>query len=230
MNTNNIKTRVWDLPTRLFHWILAFCVAGSFISVKLGGLWMDWHVRLGLAVTGLIVFRLIWGLVGPRYARFAQFVRSPLAVLRYLRSQTMHIAGHNPLGAYSVLALILSIGFQAFSGLFTNDDVMTAGPLASVSETWSATLGGLHKLNEWILLALITLHIVAILWYRLKKRKNLLGAMLHGDVSLELSPGQSVPSAKDTWAVRLGALILALAIAAGLWWLTTLVPAADAYY
>lgn len=228
MNTSNIKTRIWDLPTRLFHWALVLCVAGSFISVKLGGLWMDWHVRLGLAVVGLIVFRVVWGLIGPRYARFTQFVRSPLAVVRYLRGQMTHIAGHNPLGAYSVLALILSIGFQAFSGLFANDDVMTTGPLASLDETWSGTLTGLHKLNESIMLALIVLHIAAIFWYRIKGRKDLLGPMLHGDA--KLATGQAAPSAKDTWSVRLGALLLALVISAGLWLLTTLAPAADSFY
>lgn len=228
MNTSNTKIRVWDLPTRLFHWALAVCVAGSFISVKLGGLWMDWHVRLGLVVAGLVVFRVVWGLIGPRYVRFAQFVRSPLAAIRYLRGQSVHIAGHNPLGAYSVLALILSIGFQAFSGLFANDDVMTSGPLAPLNETWSSTLTSLHKLNEWVLLTLIALHIVAILWYRIKGRKDMLGAMVHGDA--DLAPGLAAPHAKDSWPVRLGALLLALAIGAGVWWLTTLAPAADAYY
>jgi cytochrome b len=101
--------RIWDLPTRLFHWALVACIIGAFVTVKLGGLYMDWHARFGAAILGLIVFRLIWGFVGPRYARFTQFVRGPRAILAYLRGAAAP-AGHNPLGALSVIALIAVIG------------------------------------------------------------------------------------------------------------------------
>lgn len=191
---------------------------------------MDWHVRLGLVALWLIAFRLAWGLVGSRYARFSQFVRGPGAVWNYLRGKASHTAGHNPLGAYSVVVLLLSVGFQAVSGLFANDDVLTAGPLASLNEAWSSTLTGLHKLNEWFLIGLVALHIVAIIWYRLKGRKNLVGPMIHGDADVPMAPGKPIPAAQDSWQVRLKALTLAALIAAGIWWLTTLAPAADSFY
>lgn len=230
MTTTTAKIRIWDLPTRLFHWTLVICITGSFISVKVGGLWMDWHVRFGLVTLWLIIFRLIWGVAGSRYARFSQFVRSPRIVWNYLRGRTPHIAGHNPLGAYSVIALLLSIGFQAFSGLFANDDVLTAGPLASLDESWSATLTGLHKLNEWVLIGLVSLHIAAILWYRIKRRKNLVGAMIHGDAQMSAITGEPLPGAQDSWKMRLKALALATTAGLAVWWLTTLAPAADSFY
>jgi cytochrome b len=230
MTTTTARIRIWDLPTRLFHWTLVICITGSFISVKVGGLWMDWHVRFGLITLWLIIFRLIWGVAGSRYARFNQFVRSPRTVWNYLRGRIPHIAGHNPLGAYSVIALLLSIGFQAFSGLFANDDVLTAGPLASLDESWSATLTGLHKLNEWVLIGLVSLHIAAILWYRIKRRKNLVAAMIHGNAQMNALTGQSVPGAQDSWKMRLKALALATAAGLAVWWLTTLAPAADSFY
>lgn len=232
MTTTTTKIRIWDLPTRLFHWTLVICVIGSFVSVKLGGLWMDWHVRFGLITLWLIIFRLVWGLVGSRYARFSQFVRSPRVVWNYLRGRTFHIAGHNPLGAYSVVALLLAIGFQAFSGLFANDDVLTAGPLASLDENWSATLTGLHKLNEWVLIGLVALHVAAILWYRIKGRKNLVAAMIHGDANADINSyaSEPVPGAQDSWKVRLKALALATIAGIAVWWLTTLAPAADSFY
>ncbi|MBP6018222.1 MAG: cytochrome b/b6 domain-containing protein [Burkholderiaceae bacterium] len=215
--------RVWDLPTRIFHWGLVATVTGCFITIKLGGLWMDWHVRFGLATLALILFRLIWGVVGPRYARFSQFVRWPWTVVRYLQGQHQHIAGHNPLGAISVIAMLLAFSFQAFSGLFANDDIFTSGPLAYLSTPWSNTLTGLHKLNEWIMLGLISLHVLTIVWYRLVRKQNLAAAMLHGDTTLGNTGLQAVGAA-DSWAVRIGALFLAIAVSMATWWLTTLAP------
>lgn len=221
------RVRVWDLPTRVFHWSLVVCAVGAFVTVKLGGLWMDWHVRFGLAVLGLITFRIVWGLVGPRYARFSQFIHSPKIVLNYLRGRTVHIAGHNPLGALSVVGLLLVFGFQAFSGLFANDDVMVEGPLAYLSSNWSDTLTGLHKLNQWIMLALVGLHVAAILWYRLARREKLIEAMIHGDIEVSLQYSKVAINAQDSKWVRIAATMLAAVIAVGVWWLTTLAPTAD---
>jgi cytochrome b len=118
--------RIWDLPTRLFHWALVVCVLGAFVTVKLGGLYMEWHVRFGLATAGLILFRVLWGLFGSRYARFSQFLRGPRALAAYLGGR-LRTAGHNPLGALSVIAMLLAFGFQAVSGLFASDDIMIQG-------------------------------------------------------------------------------------------------------
>ncbi|MEI2418020.1 cytochrome b/b6 domain-containing protein [Orrella sp. JC864] len=212
--------RIWDLPTRLFHWLLAACVTGALVTVKLGGMYMDWHVRFGLATFGLILFRLLWGLFGPRYARFAQFVRGPGAWWRYLRGQAPEgQAGHNPLGALSVVAMLALFGLQAGTGLFANDDILTQGPLAHrISGELSSRLTGLHMQAEWLLYALVALHLAAVAWYALVRRKRLVGPMIHGDApAAELAPG--TPAAEDGLAVRLRALALAAAVAALLAWI-----------
>ena len=209
--------RIWDLPTRLFHAALALCLVGAVITVKLGGAWMDWHVRLGITTLGLIVFRIIWGFIGPRYARFSQFVVSPRRTLAYLRSPSKR-AGHNPLGAWSVLGLLGAVGWQGFTGLFANDDILTQGPFAArVSQAVSERLTGLHQFNENFLYALVGLHLAAILFYTLKGQK-LVMPMVHGDVAREALPVVCHP-AQDDWRVRGLALVLALLLGTLAWWL-----------
>ena len=100
--------RIWDLPTRLFHWLLAVSITGALITINLGGGWMEWHVRFGIASFVLLLFRIVWGLIGPRYARFSQFVTSPSKTINYLRTHRgARHAGHNPLGAWSVIAMLM---------------------------------------------------------------------------------------------------------------------------
>ncbi len=222
MNTPPRKQiRIWDLPTRLFHWALAICVIGAIVTVKLGGLWMDWHLRFGVCVLALAIFRLVWGLIGPRYARFKQFIVSPFDTWRFLRSNTPggHRApGHNPLGSWSVIALLALVCYQAITGLFANDDIMVQGPLAPlVSSDMSASLTGWHKWTENLIYALVGLHIIAIMIYRLRGT-NLIRPMLTGDVpAAELTPGSH--AAEDNWKVRLTALVLAVGCGAIAWWL-----------
>ncbi|ANY15771.1 cytochrome b/b6 domain-containing protein [Bordetella pseudohinzii] len=210
--------RIWDLPTRLFHWALAACVLGAFITVKLGGLYMEWHVRFGLATLGLILFRVLWGLFGSRYARFSQFLRGPRAVAAYLRGG-LRTAGHNPLGALSVIAMLLAFGLQAVSGLFASDDIMIQGPLYDrVDEGLASTLTSLHKANEWVLIALVGLHLLALLWYAGVKRRPLLRAMVTGDAPAGELPADAAP-ARDDLGMRLRALLIALCCAAVALWL-----------
>ena len=136
--------RLWDLPTRLFHWLLVLAAVGAVISIKSGAI--DWHERFGLAVVGLLSFRIIWGFTGSTYARFASFVRGPGAIIDYVRGRWQGV-GHNPLGALSVLALIGLFGFQAASGLFANDEIAFNGPLTPlVSSAWSDTLSSWHHI------------------------------------------------------------------------------------
>lgn len=226
MQNNRLAVHIWDLPTRLFHWALVACIIGAFVSVKLGGLYMDWHVRFGCAALGLILFRLLWGFFGPRYARFAQFVRGPATVARYLKGAAAP-AGHNPLGALSVLALLLVIGFQAVSGLFTTDDIMTQGPLFGyVSETVSAAMTSWHKLNEWVILALIALHLVAVAWYGVVRRKRLVRAIITGKVDAKDVPAGTPPT-QDGYAVWLRALVLGACVTGLVLWIRSLEVAAD---
>lgn len=215
--------RIWDLPTRLFHWALVVCVTGAFVSVKLGGLYMDWHMRFGLATLGLILFRLIWGILGPRYARFTQFVRGPRAVAAYLRG-ALPTAGHNPLGALSVIAMLAAIGFQAVSGLFISDDIMVEGPLyGRLDGSLTSTLAGLHRANEVVILALIGLHVVALAWYGLFRRKPLVPAMITGDLDVRHAPADALP-ARDDLAVWLRALVIAVCCTAFVLWIQSLAP------
>ncbi len=220
--SNSNKIRVWDLPTRLFHWLLAICVTGAYITIKLGGLWTDYHMLFGYATLGLILFRIIWGFVGTEHARFRNFVRGPRAIVAYLRGQTPYPAGHNPLGALSVVAMLALFGYQAVTGLFSNDDIASEGPLASrVSQDLSDTISGLHKLDEWPILILVGLHVAAILWYRLVKKQKLIRPMITGDAHIEDLAPDSAP-ANDTAAKRVLAAVIALLVAALVYWIVSL--------
>jgi len=218
--------RIWDFPTRLFHWALAICVIGAYVSVKLGGLYMDWHVRFGLATLGLIVFRVIWGVVGPHYARFATFVRGPGAIKGYLQGGVT-AAGHNPLGALSVIAMLALIGFQAVSGLFVSDDIMTQGPLyGRFDEGLSSWFSLWHHRNEWIIVGLVALHILAIVWYAVIRRRRLVGVMITGDARPhDVPPG--TPPAEDGPMTWLRAIIIAAAATALVLWIRSLEIVAD---
>lgn len=209
------RVRIWDLPTRLFHWLLAVCVAGSLVSVQLGGNAIAWHFRFGYAILALVLFRLIWGWVGPRYARFASFPPDPAAAIASLRGAPHGGAGHNPLGAFSVYALLAALAFQAASGLFANDSIMWDGPLKNlVSSETSDRITTLHRLNRFVLLGLIGLHLAAIAWHALRLRERLVRPMIDGD--RRYPPGAALPQpARDDARIRLvAAALLALCAAA----------------
>jgi len=215
-DTSTRRIRVWDLPTRLFHWTLAALVIGSFVTIKIGGNLMIWHERLGYTVLALLMFRLVWGFAGGRYARFTSFVRGPGHVLAYLRGQGGDRPGHNPLGALSVLALLAALVFQASSGLFTNDDIAFEGPLARyVSGALSSTLTTWHRRNEYLIMGLVALHVVAILYYRFGRRHDLIGPMFSGDAPV----AGGHPASRDDASLRLRALVIAAACAAAVSWL-----------
>jgi cytochrome b len=202
--------RIWDLPTRLFHWLLAGCIVGSLVSVKLGGNAIAWHFRFGYAILALVLFRLVWGLIGPRYARFASFPPSPVAALAYLRGRHPGSAGHNPLGAFSVYALLLALAVQVSTGLFANDSIMWDGPLKPlVSSATSDLLTTVHRVNRLVLLALIALHLAAIGWYAIARREPLLPPMLGGDRRYPDASG-APPAARDDARVRALALVVAV--------------------
>lgn len=221
MQNNRSAIRIWDAPTRIFHWAFAISVIGAFVSIKLGGLYMEWHVRFGLLTLGLVIFRLIWGVIGPHYVRFSQFVRGPRAILNYLKGAAP-AAGHNPLGALSVLALLIIVGFQAVSGLFATDDIMTTGPLyAYVSASTANLLTSLHKLNEWSIIGIVSLHVLAIAWYSLMLRKRLVRPMLVGDADAKDVPAGTIP-AQDGPAVWIRALILAACVTGLVLWIRAL--------
>ncbi len=180
--------RVWDLPIRLFHWLLVIGIVSSFITVKIGGNAMELHARVGYCVLALIIFRICWGLIGSHHARFIHFVPSPKGLLNYLSGKTKEGLGHNPLGALSVLALLFSIGLQAVTGLFANDDIAFEGPFAKyISSETVELLTSIHRQNEKILIALIVVHLCAIFYYQKFKGENLIKPMLLGDKEIDPS-------------------------------------------
>ncbi len=178
--TTAARVAVWDPAVRLSHWLLALSVAAAFMCAQLGGNWMVWHGRAGLAVLGLVAFRIVWGFVGSTHARFAAFVRGPAAVRAYLRGQWSGI-GHNPLGALSVLALLTLLLLQATTGLFANDDIAYEGHLYPlVSAATSARITGIHTLFEPLLIILVSAHVGAIIFYIRVKKTNLVKPMITG--------------------------------------------------
>ena len=216
MSAPGKRIRVWDLPTRLFHWLLAACVVGAYVCIKVGGLWVDYHFLFGYAALTLILFRLIWGVIGPPRARFVRFVRGPGAIWAYLRGRLPDQGGHNPLGALSVVAMLLAFAFQAVSGLFTNDDIMSEGPLvARISKETSDRISSLHHSNEWIMIGLVALHIAAVVYYVLVRRKRIVTAMITGDDAVV--PGDTRESTPDHAGVRLRGLVAALVSAVIVW-------------
>ncbi|HOY35557.1 cytochrome b/b6 domain-containing protein [Piscinibacter sp.] len=224
MKDDAVRVRVWDLPTRLFHWVLAACVIGSVVSAKIGGNAMVWHFRLGYVVFTLLAFRLLWGMVGGRWSRFGSFVYAPATLLRYLRggsrAEEHHEVGHSPLGALSVFALLVILAAQVGSGLFADDEISNTGPLIKfVSGATSSTLTAWHKtFGQWTILALVALHVAAIAMYRLRRGRDLVRPMLVGDKLLP--PG--VPPSADSLATRGLALLLVAGCAAGVGWLLSL--------
>lgn len=202
------KILVWDLPTRLFHWLLVAAVAGAWISGEKEA--FDWHMRFGYLALGLILFRILWGLIGSETARFSSFLRGPrdiahhVAELRAPGRLAPHV-GHNPLGALAVVGLLALVGIQAASGLFTSDGVLTDGPLvAHVSGRVAALARTIHLNNFNILLAIIALHVLAIFAYAGLKRLDLVRPMVTGRLAVS----------DDVAAPRIVSLVRALIVAA----------------
>ena len=176
---------VWDFPTRLFHWLLVIFVIISFVTGNIGGNAMRYHEWSGFTVLTLLLFRLVWGFVGSRESRFMTFIRGPSAVVRYattlLRSDSTHFLGHNPLGGLSIIAMLFALLIQAGTGLFANDDITTEGPLFDwVSKATSNWLTRVHKLNQDVIIALVSIHVLAVLFYLFYKRENLIKPMITG--------------------------------------------------
>ncbi len=213
----NIRVRVWDLPTRLFHWSLTLLVVAGVVTAKIAGNAMQWHMRIGLAIGALLAFRLVWGFVGGRWSRFASFAHGPGATLRYLRGRSRddehHDVGHSPLGALSVFALLAVLAIQVSTGLVADDEIATTGPLAArVSTATSLAATRWHRnAGEWLVIGLALLHVAAIAWFAFARRRNLVAPMLYGDQWHD----SSLPSARDDAATRALAFAIAAACAIG---------------
>jgi len=213
---NKQRIRLWDLPTRLFHWLLVLAVIAAVVSGQLGGNLIEVHGKIGLAIVGLIAFRLVWGFAGSTYARFAQFFPTPAKIKVYLKGEWRGL-GHNPLGGLSVFALIFLLTVQVTSGLFSNDDIAFVGPLFElIDKSLSDRLSGIHHLLSNVLIALVVLHVGAVIFHGRVKKDDLVKPMLTG-----WKEGVSGEPARGGGII---ALVVALAIAglavygaSGLW-------------
>jgi cytochrome b len=205
------RVKVWDLPVRLFHWTIVVLILCAWATQEWNR--MEWHVWIGYTILTLVLFRIVWGLIGSDTARFVRFLRSPLAALAHLRHMTRREAdtevGHNAAGGWMVLVMLLLIAVQTCTGLFANDDGNTEGPLMHfVSKDRSDWLSHIHSLNFTLIEIVIALHVVAVLAYAVLKRQNLVGPMITGVKQL---PGDAVAPrlVSPLWA------LLTLAVAAG---------------
>ena len=220
-NKNLHKVRVWDLPTRFFHWALVACVIGLAITGTVGGNAMAWHFRFGYTVLALLMFRIVWGLVGGRWSRFGAFIYAPQSVINYLKGQGKpeHGVGHSPIGAGSVFAMLGFLVAQVGTGLLSDDEIAFAGPLTRfVSNATVSLTTNYHKnIGKWVLLALVMLHIAAIVYY-LRRKHNLVSAMLHGDKDLVVQ----APSSRDDTVSRVAAVLILAICGGAAYWVSTL--------
>jgi len=223
-----VKTRIWDLPTRIFHLLLALSVLGLVVTGSNGDFAMTIHFYLGYTVLTLVFFRLIWGVVGGHWSRFSTFVPSPSALLAYLRNfknpDAKPSIGHNPLGAISVFVFLFVLLFQVLSGLMCDDDISISGPwVALVPNSWVEFASAYHtEIGFPLILALIGLHIAAVLYHLHAKKQNLIRPMLDGD---KLATPNTT-SSRDSLQTRLLALAVVGACAYGVFRLVTLSPVA----
>lgn len=219
---NKHTVRIWDLPTRLFHWLLAACTIALVISAKVGGNAMLWHFRFGYVVLALLLFRLVWGLVGGYWSRFAAFLYSPARMLRYLRGQGTPEdgVGHSPLGALSVFGLLAMLALQVGTGLFSDDEIAFAGPLTRfVSGDGVSLATSLHKdVGQYLVMTLVALHLLAIAFYSVVKKLSLVPAMITGDKTVTTS----VTPSRDDAVSRLSALVIFLLCSAVVAWIVSL--------
>ena len=213
MSTGTTRIRIWDRPVRLFHWTLIALVGTSYASGK-GGAW-TLHYASGYAILTLVLFRILWGFVGSENARFAHFLKSPLAALRQLSKLTKRDPdkeiSHSPAGGWMVIVLLALLLTQAFSGLFANHDpgfsYSQHGPLAlKVGEATSEWLSALHLGVQRYLLLAIALHVLAIMLYKLVKGHELVMPMLTGE---KLVPGGVKPPRLAPGRLAVGLLVLA---------------------
>lgn len=212
-----IRVRIWDLPTRLFHWALAVCFSGLLITGTVGGAAMAFHFRFGYAMLSLLLFRFVWGIVGGRWSRFSSFWFSPQATLDYLKGKSPAVArvGHSPLAALSVWVLLAFLTLQVATGLVSDDEISYAGPLTHMVSNATVTWATFYHaaIGKLILLALVLLHLGAVAYYT-RRQQRLVSAMVHGD---KLFSFPTLPSRDDTKTRLLALLIFTLCTATAVW-------------
>lgn len=224
--TNNKKHLVWDLPTRLFHWLLAISIGAQWFTGEQGDSWLEWHFYIGYFILGLIVFRIVWGFIGPRYARFSDFLVTPGTLIEYLKGNLPDQPGHPPLGGLMVLFFLSVILAQAVSGLFTTDDIFSEGPFRSLIS------GEMQDIADWVHANLFlfiqiaaAVHILAAFYYMLIKKNNLIKPMLDG--KKQVNADQGIDSSELLLAIAIVVIVTCL-IALALYYAPA--PVEDEYW
>jgi cytochrome b len=205
------RVRVWDAPTRIVHWSMVLLFAFSWWSAENGEL--EWHRWSGYSLTALVLFRLYWGFFGGSTARFSQFLRGPRVVVSYLRGAPAQFAGHNPVGAWSVVLMLALLATQIVLGLFAVDvDGLESGPMSSlVSFETGRVAAEWHEKIFDVLLAIVAVHILAALYYLAVRKQNLIGAMFTGKRNLDGTHAPLIPAS----VVR---LIIGILLSVALTW------------
>lgn len=203
---------IWDLPLRLFHWSLAVTTIYAWYSIEIADD-LDTHFTAGFVALGLILFRIVWGFIGPKHARFSSFVEGPSKVLNYIKGSMTNYAGHNPLGALSVIFLLATIGLQVITGLFADDEYYYFGPLNQfVSRDTVSMLTKIHHINSKLIILGVVLHIAAIAYYLLFKKHNLVTPMITGYKKAGEFESQAINSSKTTLGIIVALISLAFVL------------------
>jgi cytochrome b len=211
--TSPARIRVWDVPTRLVHWLVVLLVAFSWWTAETSR--MEWHRWSGYTMLGLVIFRVYWGFAGGSTAKFSEFVRGPRAIAGYLKGRWAEAPGHNPLGALNVVALLGLLAAQVVLGLFAVDvDGIESGPLSTyVSFEAGRAAAGWHEAVFNVLMGLVVLHVVAVIYYVFFRKQALVAAMVHGKRAYPEPQPQSMRSA--SWH----RLLIGVVLAATLTWM-----------
>jgi len=215
------KHLIWDLPLRIFHWSFALTILACWYTSEQEGDLVDLHMQLGFVSIALILFRILWGIIGPKHARFSQFIPSPKTLINYLHpeKESKPTAGHNPLGALMVVLMIILITLQAVSGLFINDDIFSSGPYyGSIADDLEKVMFFLHHNTFDFMIAAIVLHLCAVIYYWWVKKENLVLPMITGKKSVkQVTPADAIPHSK-----LILACIIAICCIGFVYWLVVL--------
>lgn len=203
------KNRIyqWDIPTRVFHWLLFVLVLAAIATALQGGNMMVWHGFIGQLILGLVVFRLAWGVVGSTYAQLGDLVPGIGDIIRYQRGDWQGV-GHHPIGALVSLLLLAVLFVQAILGLFANDDIAFRGPFNPlISQETGEFMTGLHRQNLWLILGLVGVHVLAVLYLAFVRKENLIRPMITG--WKRVSDRQAKSARGGGWVAALMAIFFA---------------------
>lgn len=214
--SSSTSVKIWDVPIRVFHWLIVAAIAFLWWSGESGGNVMDWHLLIGVAVIALVLFRIIWGIIGSDTAQFSQFLKSPREVTHHLRElpkrTSAYHAGHNALGGWVVVVLLALLLVQGITGLFATDDILVEGPLMHwVSESTAETFTKLHHLIFNVLFLVVLIHVAAVFFYRFYKNTNLIKAMVLGNADWPADQSKPALVFKST-ALGLGLMVVCYGI------------------